>query len=250
LSWSLFSQLITETLTGLGNLPKELCEVEEGARAVTHSLALLQQYSTYSSQNLNLRSYEWEPSARVESLLGVPDIALPAWVERKWKTNVDPSQDFWQDVRVCNLSELETNRTRGDWNKCAFYIDEGQMYIKFSYDPTDYTYRTHRLYYSPDVILAAAFEDTVLGSQATGISQNFFPLVSGMAELELISTIKIRAAMNKDDNKALVSALDGRQAYLGVKVSEWKDRFDHWTMGERGNRRGGRRRKILNGARF
>lgn len=233
---------------GLGSLPKELCEVEEAARAVTHSLALLQQHSTYSSQNLNLQSYEWEPSGRTESLLGVPDIALPAWVERKWSSNVDPDQDFWQDVRVCNLSELETARTQGDWNKCAFYIDSGQMYIKFSYDPTDYTYRTHRLWYSPDVILAAAFEDTALGSQATGISQNFFPLVSGMAELELISTIRIRAAMNKQDNRPLISALDNRESYLGVKVAQWNDRFQHWTMGERGSRRGGKRRKILIGS--
>lgn len=236
---------------GLGNPPKELLEIEDLARAVTQTMAMLQQHSTFSSQNLNLTSYTWEPSGRTEALGAVPDIALPAWVERKWNSNADESQDFWQDVRVCNLSELETNRNRGDWNKCAFYIDGGQMYIKFSYDPTDYTYRTHRLWYSADVILAAAFEDTVLGSQTTGISQNFFPYVSALAELELIPTIMIRAAMNKDDNlKALGAALESRQTYLQGKVLVWNDRFKHWVSGERGSRRGGRRRLILNGARF
>lgn len=239
------AQLITETLMGLGMPAKELVEIEDAARAVTQSLALLQEHSSYSSQNLNLIAYEWEPQARDEILSGVPDLAIPAWVERKWSSNSDTDQNFWQDVRVCNLAELESSRLRGEWNRCAFYIENGQMHIKFSYVPSDYTYRTHRLWYSPDVQLAQAFNDTALGSVVTGISANFFPLVSAMSELELISTIRIRAAMNKESNGPLVKALDQREVYLVGKVGQWKDRFQHKVYGERGNHKGSRRRTIL-----
>lgn len=239
------AKLITETLMGLGMLPKELVEIEDAARAVIQSLALLQEHSTYSSQNLNLIPYEWVPQDRDEVLGGVPDLALPAWVERKWSTNQDTNQDFWQDVRVCNLAELEGQRVRGNWNRCAFYITDGQMHIKFSYAPSDFSERTHRLWYSPDVLLVEAFNDTALGSQTTGISANFFPLVSAMAEVELISTIRIRAAMNKETNKALYASLDQREAYVTGKIAVWQDRFKHKVYGERGNRKGSKRQTIL-----
>lgn len=236
------AQLITETLLGLGNPPKEFVEVEDGAKAVIHALALLKQHSTLSSQNLNLQKYEWEPSSRSEMLVGAQGIAMPAWVERKWSNNTNPSQDYWVDVRVCNLAELESSRLRGEYGRCAFHADEGQIWITFSYDPLDYSYRTHRLWYSPDPVLAEAFNDTALGLD---LSPNFFPLVSGMAELELIPTMRIRAAMSKTSSKELVSAWDKRELYLASKVAEWSDRFKHFVFSERGNRKGGRRRTIL-----
>ena len=240
-----FAKLITESLQGLGFPPKELVEIEDGARAVIHALSLLQQHVGFSSQNLNLNSYEWEPASRDEVLTGVPDLAIPAWVERQWTTNANSDQDFWQDVRVCNLAELESARVRGEWNRCAFYISEGQMRIKFSYVPTDYSERTHRLWYSPNVFLAEAFNDTALDALATSVPANFFPLVSGMAELELIPTMRIRAAMSKQENKDLVSALNSRESYLEKKTAVWSDRFWHHVYAERGNRKGGRRRNIL-----
>jgi hypothetical protein len=238
-----FAKLITEALMGLGMPSKELVEVEDAARAVIHSLALLQQHATYSPQNLNLIPYDWEPSARSEAITGIPDVTfLPAWVQRKWSSNTNPSQDYWVDVRVCNLAELESARLRGEWNRCAFNIQNGQMFITFSYDPRDYSYRQHRLWYSPDVALVETFNDTVAGM---GFNQNFFPLISGMAELELIPTMRIRAAALKEPNKELISAWDKREEYLAVKMEEWKDRFKHFVYGERGNRKGGRRRSIL-----
>lgn len=244
-------KLITEALMGLGMPPKELIEIEDAARAVVQSLALLQQHANFSAQNLNIQSYEWDPDERDESLAAVPNLAIPAWVERKWNNNADSDRDFWPDVRVCNLAELESARIRGDWNKCAFYITGGVMRIKFSYVPTDFSPRTHRLWYSPNATLAEAFTDQALGAQSSGIPVNFFPMVSGMAELELISTIRIRAALNKDNNyKNLLVALDKREMYLDGKVGAWRDRFHHMVYAERGNRRGGRRRRILNGARI
>lgn len=226
---------------GLGSPSKELIEIEEATRAVVHSLALLKQHSTLSSQNLNLQKYEWEPSSRSEILTGAQGIAIPAWVERKRSSNANPSQDVWVDVRVCNLAELESSRLRGE-TRCAFHVEEGQMWITFSYDPLDYSYRTHRLWYSPDPVLAEAFNDSTAGLD---LSPNFFPLISGMAELELISTMRIRAAANKSSSKELVDAWDKREIYLGAKVGQWTDRFQHFAHGERGNRKGGRRRTIL-----
>lgn len=236
------AKLVSETYQGLGSLPKELWEVEDGVRAVLHSLALLKQHTTYSPQNLDLKPYTWEPSDRAEALSGPPDLALPAWVERKWSSNVDASQDYWVDVRVCNQSELESSRLRGEWNRCAFRIEDGIMQIAFSYNPADYSYRTHRLWYSPDVQLAEAFNDDAFG---LSLNKNFFPLVSGMAELEMIPTIQIRIAQQKPPNELLAKALDKRASYLEAKVSVWRDRFQHAVYGERGNRRGGRRRPIL-----
>lgn len=226
---------------GLGNPAKEFAEVEDCAKAVIHSLALLNQHASFSSQNLSLKPYEWEPSSRSELLTGVSDIAIPAWVERKWSSNVDPNQDYWADVRVCNLAELETSRLRGE-SRCAFHIEDGQMWISFSYNPSDYSYRTHRLWYSPDVQLAAAFNDSALG---LSLSPNFFPMVSSMAELEMIPTMQIRMASMKEPNEILMKAWDKRATYLEAKVSVWNDRFKHFVLGERGNRKGGRRRTIL-----
>lgn len=237
------AKLINEAFQGLGAPPKEYWEVEDGARAVTHALALLKQHTTYSPQNLNLVPYDWEPSSRSEAITGIPEVTfLPAWVQRKWSSTTNPSQDYWVDVRVCNLAEIESARLRGEWNRCSFHVENGQMMITFSYDPQEYSYRQHRLWYSPDVELAAAFNDSVSGM---GFNQNFFPLISGMAELEMISTMRIRAAGLKEPNKELISAWDKREEYLVVKVAEWKDRFQHFAYGERGNRKGGRRRSIL-----
>lgn len=236
------AKLINEALLGLGSPPKELCEIEEATRAVVHSLSLLKQHTGFSSQNLNLQKYEWEPGARSEALSGIPDLAIPAWVERQWSNNVNPSQDYWIDVRVCNLAELESARLRGEWNRCAFHVEQGQTHITFSYDPLDYSYRTHRLWYSPSVQLVEAFNDLALG---TDLPTNFFPMVSAMTELELISTMRIRAASMKEPNKELVSAWDKREIYLEGKVGVWNDRFKHFALGERGNRKGGRRRTIL-----
>ena len=236
------AQLITETLMGVGMPRKEICEIEDAARAVTHSLALLNQHTTFSAQNLDLRSYEWEPQTRDEVLSGASDVAVPAWIERRRNINSDESDDTWAYVPTCELAVLESARER-NLARCAFYIKDGQMHVKFSYNPRDYAFPTHRLWYSANVNIAASLNDTALDTQATGLSANFFPMVSGMAELELISTMRIKQAMEKP-NPDLVEAWGKRETYLTGKVSAWKDRFMHFTYGER-VRRGRRRQNVL-----
>lgn len=237
------AKITNDAFQGLGAPSKDLFEVEDGVRAVIHSLALLKQHTTYSPQNLELTSYEWEPALRTELITFIPETTfLPAWVQRKWSSSTEASRDYWHDVRVCNLSEVESARTRGEWNRCAFHVSEGQMYLTFSYNPADFSPSTHRLWYSPDVRLVEAFNDVVFGQS---LNQNFFPLLSGMAELELIPTMRIRMAQQKEPNEILMKAWDKRESYLQEKVRIWTDRFRHATYGERGNRKGGRRRTIL-----
>lgn len=235
------AQLITETLAGIGFPAKEFCEIEDAARAVTHSLAFAKQVTTFSSQNLDFRKYEWSPSSRDESLLGASDISVPAWVERQISTD-----DFWKFVPTCNLATLEESRTRGEF-RCAFDVEQGQLRIRFSYDPRDLAYPSHRLYYDPNPWLAETLNDTALDSQATGLPANFYPMISGMAELELIPTMRIRAAMNTENpaSQQLVVAWTAREFYLQSKVAAWRDRFQHYAYGSRGARRGQRRRNVL-----
>lgn len=237
------AQLITETLAGIGFPAKELCETEDAARAVTHSLALAKQVTTFSSQNLDFRKYEWTPASRDESLLGAPDISVPAWAERQISVGTD---DYWKFVPTCNLATLEEARTRGEF-RCAFYVENGQLRIRFSYNPQDLAYPGHRLYYDPNPWLAETFNDTALDSQSTALPANFFPMISGMAELELIPTMRIRAAMNTENpaSEQLIAAWVAREQYLVGKVALWRDRFQHFAYGSRGERRGVRRRNVL-----
>lgn len=246
MSCDTLSKLITETLIGLGMPSKELCEIEDSARAVTHALALLKQHSNFSAQNLDLKVYEWSPADRDVSLQAITDMAIPAWVERKLTTNTNSDDDYWAYVPICDMADLEDARLRGEF-RCSFYIDDeaNAMRVKFSYNPDNLIYKTHRLWYSPNVTIAEEFNAVLLDTQNTGLLENFFPMVSGMAELELIPTMRIRAAMNKDPNTLLISAWDKREAYLTGKVAVWKDRFNHYVFGERGSRRGRRRRNIL-----
>lgn len=235
---------------GLGDPPKELCEVEDAARAVIQSLALVKQVTSFSGQNLALRKYEWEPSSREESLVAAPDISVPAWVERQ--VGLDP--DYWQYVPTCNLAVLEESRLTGA-PRCAFFTEDGQLMIRFSYDPSTLSYPTHRLWFDPNVFIVEMFDDLALDSQTTAVPGNFWPLISGFAEQILISTMRIRAAMNKENpaSKDLISAWDKREAFLVRTVGllpTWADRLQHFAYGSRGARRGRRRRPILAGRAF
>lgn len=231
-------------MMGLGiDTPKAYMEVEDVARAVQHSLGLAKQFSTFSSQNLNLRHYDWTPASRDESLLGAPDIAVPAWVERQ----ADDSIDYWQFVPTCNLATLEEARMRGEF-RCAFYVENAQLRIKFSYPwaLATPTYTQHRLWYDPNPLDVETFNDLALDAQATALPANLAPMISGMAELEMLSTMMIRGAMaNPPASKELIAAWGHREQYLTGKVALWKDRFNHFVFGSRGARRGFRRRSIL-----
>lgn len=233
-------------MQGLGFPDKSILEVEDAARAVTQALQLTKQVTVFSGQNLDFRKYEWSPASRDESLLGVPDISVPAWVERQIAIGTD---DYWDFVPTCNLAVLEDARLRGDF-RCAFYTEQGQLRIRFSYDPSILSYPAHRLYFDPTPWIAETFNDLALDTQGTAIPANFAPLISGMAEINCISTMRIRAEMNKDNppSVGLLKAWDAREKLLLMTVGPmptWADRLKHFAYGSRGARRGRRRRPIL-----
>lgn len=231
------AQLVTDTLDGLGNPSVQYVHTETAARAVVHSIALLKQSATFSRQNLDVQTYEWDAASREEQLLAL-DAALPLWVERKVDT------DYWQFVPTCNLSVLEDARLRSEF-RCAFFNSDGILKVRFSYEPTDLAYATHRLRYCGSVFMVDALNDTVLNAQGTGIPENFWPLLTGLAELELIPTMKIKAAQEDIVNLHLINAWTDRQEYLVSKVAVWRREYQKWTNGERGSIRGRRRRPIL-----
>lgn len=235
--------LTTDTLQPLGFPDKTVLEVQDAVRAVVHSLALLEQHSTYSQLNLALNHLTFTPQERDFALDDAPGIIIPAWVERQWYNSPQPF-DFWHYVPVCNLADLESSRLRG-LDRCSFYAENGQMRIRLSYPAYDNQLWTYRLWYTGSPFGADTLNDTALDSALTTIPASFFPLVSGLAELEVIPTMMIRAAMLPDFNEALVNAWKVRQQYLVVKVAEWRDRYMQYAYGNRGARRGRRRRPIL-----
>lgn len=237
------AMLVTDTLQPLGFPDKTVLEVEDTCRAVVHSLALLEQHSTYSPLNLALNHIDFIPQTRDFALDNAVGIVVPAWVERQWVNSPTPF-DYWHYVPVCNLADLESSRLRGQ-DRCSFYVEDGQMRIKLSYQPLENLLWTYRLWYTVSPFGVEALNDTALDAQLTSIPQNFFPLVSGMAELEVIPTMMIRAAQLPEPNKALMEAWQARQVYLTAKVAEWSERFKMWAYGNRGARRGRRRRTIL-----
>ncbi len=242
------ANLISDAWQGLGYLDKPLLETDDLARAVIHSLGLVKQSTDFSSQNLALQSYPFTPSGRDTTLSGAADLAVPAWLERQIGTEPD---DYWRMVQVVSLNGLESARIRGE-SRCAFYATGGMIHVKLSYNPSDFGYSQHRLWYSANPFLASTLTDIALDAQVTAIPANFWPLISGLAELEVIPTILINLAQAKEKNPELADALKERQGYLAVKIGNvpnWGDRLSHWVNGARGQS-GGRRRRILNGARM
>lgn len=224
--------------------PKEYAEVEDAARAVVNASALIKQTTGFSSQNLNFKHARLTPNARDVSLQAVAaDIAIPAWVERRLG-ETRTSDDFWSYVRVCNLSELEDARQRGA-ARCAFYVEDETLRVKFSYDPEG---EEHRLWYSPETWVATMLTGTVTG--VSTIPGQFWPLVTGLAQLILIPQMRIRAAMDKQNppNRVLLDAWDKMEVTLVALVGavpNWADRLRHYAHGTRGGSRGRRRRPIL-----
>lgn len=242
------ANLISDAWQGLGYLDKPLLETDDLARAVIHSLGLVKQSTDFSSQNLALQSYPFSPSGRDTTLSGAADLSVPAWLERQIGTEPHES---WQMVPVVSLSALEPARNRGE-TRCAFYATNGMIHVRLSYFPSDYSYPSYRLWYSSNPILASTLSDIALDAQVTALPANFWPMISGMAELEVIPTILIHLAQLKEKNPELADALKERQGYLAVKIGNvpnWGDRMSHWVNGARGQS-GGRRRRILNGARM
>lgn len=243
MSANTLAELTTDVLQGLGFPPKSYVEIEDSCRAVVHASALIKQVTGFSSQNLSFKHVRLNPNSRDVSLQGAGDIAVPAWIERKLG-DARTSEDYWQYVKVCNLANLEDARQRGA-SRCAFYVEDEILRVKFSYDPTG---EEHRLWYSPQTWVA-----TTLNSVVTGLSTTpgeFWPMVVGLAQLILIPTMRIRATMDKANppSNQLLDAWDKMEQTLDALVGpvpSWADRLKHYAHSSRGGSRGRRRKPVL-----
>src|ERR1700754_4566894 len=165
--------LTTDTLQGLGFPDKSMLETQDAVRAVIHALSLLEQHATYSALNLAINFIEFVPSTRAMPLDNAPGLVIPAFVERQWVNNPQP-WDYWHFVPICNLADLEESRLRGQ-DRCSFYVMDGQMWIKLSYDPLQNLLWNYRLWYTVNPFGAETLSDTALDAQLTAIPANFYP---------------------------------------------------------------------------
>lgn len=237
------AELITDTFQGLGFPPPEYAATEDAARAVVHASALVKQVTGFSSQNLNFKHALLRPNSRDVSIASVGDVAVPGWIERRLG-GLNTTDDNWVYIRGCNLSEIEEARRRGV-PRCAFYVEDEQLCVRFSYDPDG---EEHRLWYSPESWIATTLNGIVVGVSTTPSA--FWPLVVGLAQLILIPTMRIRAAMDKENpaSKELISAwgkMEETLAKLVGPVPNWADRLKHYAHSARGGSRGRRRRPVL-----
>lgn len=208
-----------------------------------HASALVKQTTGFSSQNLNFKSTILRPTTRDVIVAGVGDIAIPAWIERR-SGEVNTTDDFWSYIRVCNLSELEDSRQRAA-ARCAFYVEDEQLHVKFSYEPNG---EDHRLWYSPQSWVATTLNSSIMGSSTT--PSEFWPLITSLAQLILIPSMRVRAEMDKKNppSKGLISAWDKMEESLALlvgPVSNWADRLKHYAHSSRGGSKGRRRRPVL-----
>lgn len=217
--------------------------MEDAARAVIHASALVKQVTGFSNQNLNFKHVPLRPNSRDVSLASAEDIAVPAWIERRLGAGRS-TNDSWSYLRVCNLSELEDARQRGA-ARCAFYAEDEQLRVRFSYDPGG---DEHRLWYSPQTWIATTLNASIMGASTT--PTGFWPLIVGLAQLILIPQMRVRAAMDKENpaGKDLISAWNKMEESLrGLvgPVPSWADRLKHYAYGARGGSRGLRRKPVL-----
>lgn len=241
MSASTLAELITDVFQGLGFPPPEYAATEDAARAVVQASALVKQVTGFSSQNLNFKQVVIQPNARDVVVSGVGDIAVPAWIERHLGGAAD---DNWKRVDGCNLSEIENARLRSA-ARCAFYVEDEQLHVRFSYDPEG---EDHRLWYSPQTWIATTLNAPIMGTSTT--PSEFWPLITGLAQLILIPSMRIRAAMDKQNppSKELISAwgkMEETLVALVGPVPNWADRLRHYAHSARGGSHGRRRRPVL-----
>lgn len=234
------AQLTTDVLQGLGFPPEEYLSVEDAYRAVTNSLAFYLQILAQSNQNQVIRHVTFTPTSRdvVVNQQGVPG-SSPAWVERQ-VGNI-PNETF-EFVPTCNLNALEDARLRGE-ARCAFYSEQNQLHIRFSYNPQNLSYRTHRLWFDPSPQLANALNDP------HGMPANFYPMVSARAIARCVPLMLIKSAQLQEDgkevNKQLIAGWEMAANVANTEMKDFENRYKRHVFESKGSERGRMRRNVL-----
>lgn len=230
----------------VGNPPKDFCTMEDALRCLMHSLAYGQQSVFQSAQNLNLTSAEFIPQDRTWPLDNAGDMSIPLWMERFSGTS---PYETWFYIPAVNKSSIESSYIRGE-QKCAFFTQDQQFYVTFSYNPQLYVgdQQRHRVWYSPNVLLPQVTADTALDSSVTSIPENLAPYFICKAGLRLLALMQTKAAMLKEPPTVLMKAWESLALSMENDAVQWSPLFNQFVFGERGSRRGRRRRPILYGS--
>jgi hypothetical protein len=234
------AQLTTDVLQGLGYPAEEYLSVLDAYRAVTNALCYYLQILAQSNQNQIIRHVNFTPASR-DVVMAQEDVpgSSPAWVERQIG-NV-PNETFIY-VPTCNLNALEDARERGEM-RCAFYSEQGQLHIRFSYNPQDYTYRTHRLWYDPAPQLANALNDP------HGMPANFYPMPVARAITRCVPVMLIKSAQLQEDGKEvspqLIAGWEAASNVANAEMKDFENRYKHYVFEAKGSERGRMRRNVL-----
>lgn len=229
---------------GLGNPAPEILSMEEAFRAVSQTLSLRLQQLQQSDQNINVMSYEFTLSGRVQNITGVPNLGTPAWVDRLRFPGTAPI-DIWDPIWAVSLNQIEDYRRRGV-PACCFYGENGSQYIKFSYNPPYDTLATrHRLWYDPNPLLGQTL------NSASGLPQNFNVMISGEAQLKCIPLMLIHAAQYENTERAVTASIKEGWGMLGASLNNelkgWEQAYMEFKFRSRGDQRGRNRRTVLAG---
>jgi hypothetical protein len=233
------AQLTTDVLQGLGFPAEEYLSVEDAYRAVTNALAFYLQILAQSNQNQIIRRVPFTPSSR-DVVMNQQDVpgSSPAWVERQIG---DVPNETFEYVPVCNINALDDARARGE-ARCAFYSEQGQLHIRFSYNPQNLSYRKHYLWYDPAPLLANALNDP------HGMPANFYPMASARAITRCVPIMLIKSAQMQEEGEVNPQLIAGWEAAAGVAHDEMKDfenRYKHHVFESKGSERGRMRRNVL-----
>lgn len=234
------AQLTTDVMQGLGFPPEEYLSVEDAYRAVTNALAYYLQILVQSNQNQVIRKVTFTPRSR-DYVLSQEDMpgSSPAWIERQ--IGDAPNETFIY-IPTCNVNALEDARERGEM-RCAFYTENNELHVRFSYNPESYTPGTHRLWFDPSPQIANALNDP------HGMPSNFYPMVSARAITRCVPTLLIKSAQLQESGEEVSGQLvEGWKAAAGVAMAEMKDfenRYRHHVFESKGSERGRMRREVL-----
>lgn len=228
------AKLISDVLAALGYPPSFWLEAEDVARACVKSLAFFDISLTQSNQNQVIAKKEFTPASREVSLTDVRGV--PLWVERKEGT--EPNE-VWVYVPAANLATVEEARERGE-ARVAFFAENNQLKVRFSYNPSDYGNRPHRLRYDPDPNLEYTPETAI------ALPAKFYQMYSARAVLDALQMLEINAANSEDKPTEAHYVAWSRTATRQREIlDEMRPLWNQHRLGSRGGARGRNRRPVL-----
>lgn len=226
--------LISDTSQALGHPNREHLDPEDLTRAVFQTLALYGLDSAHSETSRRSKSALVNLNSRESMLYNVPDILLPAYLERK--IGQQPTEE-WDWLPHIRRASLESTRRAGR-AFCSFTrLTEGWQ-VALSYDPTD---TEHRLWYYSDPIVPQTKDDPL------PLPPRFGFMFTARSVINAVPMMLMRAANLPEEqrlNSAQLQAIDAALAHADNQIREYEPL---WNKEKRGdlNARGRNRRPLV-----